>query len=79
MKSQDCFANMEPESVDEDAIERHIVTVAFKTYDYVVEGPVRKGQFVEVISGGNIVKLEVLKLDPPKRSGIDYKLVERVC
>lgn len=79
MKTQACFANMTPEIVNEETVERHIVTVAFKTYDYVVEGPVKKGQFVEVVSGGEIIKLEVLKLDPPKRADINYKLVERVC
>lgn len=79
MKNQSCFANMKPESVDEETVERHIVTVAFRTYDYIVEGPVKKGQFVEVVSGGDIVKLEVLKIDPPKRADINYKLVERVC
>lgn len=79
MKTQDCFANMKPETIDEEKVEKHIVTVAFKTYDYVVEGPVKKGQFVEVISGGDIVKLEVLKIDPPKKANINYKLVERVC
>jgi len=79
MKSQSCFANMQPETVDESKVERHIVTVAFKTYDYIVEGPVKKGQFVEVISGGQPVKLKVLELDPPRKTGIDYKLVERVC
>lgn len=79
MKTQDCFANMKPESVDEETVERHIVTVAFKTYDYIVEGPVKKGQFVKVISGGDIIKLEVLKLDPPRREGIEYKLAEGVC
>jgi hypothetical protein len=79
MKSQDCFANMKPESVDENEVERHIVTVAFKTYDYVVEGPVKRGQFVKVLSGENVVKLEVLKIDPPKRADINYKLAERVC
>lgn len=79
MKSQSCFVNMKPESVDDEKVEKHIVTVAFKTYDYVVEGPVKKGQFVEVVSGGELVKLEVLKIDPPKRADINYKLVERVC
>ncbi len=79
MKTQSCFANMAPETVDEDTVEKHIVTVAFKTYDYEVEGPVKKGQYVEVVSGGDIIKLKVLEVDPPKRADINYKLVERVC
>ena len=79
MKNESCFVNMTPEIIDEETVERHIVTVAFKTYDYIVEGPIKKGQYVKVISGGNIVKLKVLELDPPKKEGIRYKLVERVC
>lgn len=79
MKTMPCFANMVPETVDEVTVEKHIVTVAFKTYDYLVEGPVKKGQYVEVISGGDVIKLKVLELDPPRKSGIDYKYVERVC
>lgn len=78
LKGNSSIANIRPEKVDETTVERHIVTVAFKTYDYLVEGPVRKGQYVTVLSGPNLVQLKVLEVDPPKKDGIDYKYVESV-
>jgi len=75
MKKHSCYANMRAETVKP---ETHLVTVAFKTYDYIVEGPVAVGDTVTVISGGQIVELEVFKLDPPKKPGINYVYVENV-
>ena len=78
MKKQRCFADMRPETIDDEKVEKHIVTVAFKTYDYLFEGPVKKGQYVKVLSGGQYIKLKVLDVDPPKKENIDYVYAERV-
>lgn len=75
MKGMSCYANMRAETVKP---EEHRVTVAFKTYDYLVEGPVKLGDSIKVIAGGQIVELEVLKVDPPKKPGINYVYAEEV-
>ena len=77
MKAQSCFANLVPEKVDEDAVEKHRITVAFRTYDYVIDGPIKIGDKVKVISGGKPVELKVLEVDPPKKPGINYVYAER--
>ena len=72
------YTNLRPETIEESA-ERHIVAVAFKIYHYVVEGPITKKDHVKVVSGGDIVELKVLDVDPkdtPKN--IQLKMVEEV-
>ena len=72
------YTNMEPEVVDYDETEEHIVTVAFKIYHYKVVGPVKRDDFVTVISGGASVDLKVLDVDPKDTPNISLKYVEEV-
>lgn len=78
LKKASFVANLKFE-IKDDPAEEHIVTVAFKTYDYKVKGPVKRNQYVTVLSGGEPVKLKVLDVDPPVRKDINYVYVEEVC
>ena len=75
LKASSFIANLRYEIVGKE--EEHIVTVAFKTYDYVVKGAVKKGDYVNVISGQDVLKLKVLEIDPPRKQNIKYVYAEK--
>lgn len=51
--------------------EEHYVEVAFKTYDYVVKGKVKKGNTVEVVVNGHALRGKVVGITSKK--DLDYK------
>lgn len=75
LKTKEFIANLQYKI--EETEEEHIVTVAFKTYDYKVKGPVKKGQYVTVLSNGHPVKLKVLEVDPREIPGMQYAYAKR--
>lgn len=57
---------------NETVVETHYVEVAFKTYDFIVEGPIKKGQMVEaVMENGNKICGKVVAITTKK--DIKYK------
>lgn len=58
--------------------EKKIALVAFKLYGYEVPADTKEGDFITVISGGQPVKLEVLKMTDERLPGISYVSAEEV-
>ena len=55
-----------------------LASVAFKLYDYIVPDDAEEGDIIEVISGGEIRQLEILKVGAERKPGITYVEAERL-
>ena len=58
--------------------ETKIALVAFKVFGYVVPADTKEGDYVTVMSGGEPVQLEVLRVTTDRKPGIKYIPVEEV-
>lgn len=58
--------------------EKKIALVAFKIFGYEVPGDTEEGDFVTVMSGGEPVQLEVLRVTTDRKPGIKYIPAEEV-
>lgn len=67
-----------PESEPKNEPKTKIALVAFKVFGYVVPADTEVGDFVTVMSGGEPVQLEVLRVTTDRKPGINYIPAEEV-
>ena len=67
-----------PESKPETKPKTKIALVAFKIFGYEVPGDTEEGDYVTVMSGGEPIQLEVLRVTTDRKPGVKYIPAEEV-
>ena len=67
-----------PENGPKNEPKTKIALVAFKIFGYEVPGDTEEGDFVTVMSGGEPIQLEVLRVTTDRKPGVKYIPAEEV-